>query len=133
MFRRLTHPLRRLRELLDRILGEMSALFDELYSHTGRPSIPPKYLLRALLLQTLFTVRSERQLMEQLDYNLLFRWLVGLGMEAPVWDRTVFSIDRDRLLCAEMAGEFFRRVLRLAEWQGFVSVRTWCCHHILVG
>ena len=116
-----THPLRRLHELLDRILGEMSGLFDERYSHTGRPSIPPEYLLRALLLQTLFTAHSERQLMEQLDYNLLFRWFVGLGIEAPVGDRTVFSINRDRLLCTEVAGEFFRRVLRLAEWQGFVS------------
>jgi transposase len=115
------HPLRRLRRLVDMILGNMSGLFDEVYSHTGRPSIPPEHLLRALLLQTLFTVRSERLLMEQLDYNLLFRWFVGLRMDAPVWDLTVFSINRDRLLSTDMAHEFFRRVLQLAEWQGFVS------------
>ena len=92
------HPLRRLRLLVDGILANMSALFDERYSHTGRPSIPPERLLRALLLQILFTVRSERLLMEQLDYNLLFRWFVGLSMDEVVWDRTVFSINRDRLL-----------------------------------
>lgn len=137
-----SHPLRRLRGLVDMILGEMGGLFDEVYSHTGRPSIPPEYLLRALLLQTLFTVRSERQLMEQLDYNLLFRWFVGLGMDAPVWDRTVFSINRDRLLCTEMAREFFQRVLQRAEWQGFVSdehfsvdgsmIEAWASHKSFV-
>jgi transposase len=136
------HPLRRLRGLVDEILGQMSPLFDEVYSHTGRPSIPPEHLLRSLLLQTLFTVRSERQLMEQLDYNLLFRWFVGLGMDAPVWDRTVFSINRDRLLCTEMAREFFKRVLHLAEWQGFVSdehfsvdgsmIEAWASHKSFV-
>ena len=136
------HPLRRLRQLVDMILGNMSGLFDECYSHTGRPSIPPEHLLRALLLQTLFTVRSERLLMEQLDYNLLFRWFVGLGMDAPVWDRTVFSINRDRLLSTEMAREFFRRVLQLAEWQGFVSdehfrvegslIEAWASHKSFV-
>lgn len=115
------HPLRRLRVLVDSILSSMSRRFDERYSHTGRPSIPPEQLLRALLLQTLFTVRSERLLMEQLEYNLLFRWFVGLGMDGAVWDRTVFSINRERLLSTEMAQEFFQRVLHLAEWQGFVS------------
>ena len=113
------HPLRRLRLLVDGILANMSTLFDERYSHTGRPSIPPERLLRALLLQILFTVRSERLLMEQLDYNLLFRWFVGLSMDEAVWDRTVFSINRDRLLCTDMGREFFQRVLYLAEWQGF--------------
>lgn len=136
------HPLRRLRQLVDMILGNMSGLFDEVYSHTGRPSIPPEHLLRALLLQTLFTIRSERLLMEQLDYNLLFRWFVGLGMDAPVWDRTVFSINRDRLLCTEMTREFFLRVLQLAEWQGFVSdehfsvdgsmIEAWASHKSFV-
>lgn len=99
----------------------MSALFDERYLRTGRPSIPPEQLLRALLVQILFTIRSERQLVEQLDYNRLFRWLVGLGMGDAVWDRTVFSINRDRLLDSDVARQFFRRVLHLAEWQGFVS------------
>jgi len=136
------HPLRRLRRLVDMILGNMSGLLDEVYSHTGRPSIPPEHLLRSLLLQTLFTVRSERLLMEQLDYNLLFRWFVGLGMDAPVWDRTVFSINRDRLLSTDMAREFFRRVLQLAEWQGFVSdehfsvdgsmIEAWASHKSFV-
>jgi len=133
------HPLR---GLVDVILANMSRLFDEVYSHTGRPSIPPEHLLRALLVQVLFTVRSERQLMEQLDYNLLFRWFVGLGMDAPVWDRTVFSLNRDRLLCTEMAREFFQRVLQLAEWQGFVSdehfstdssmIEAWASHKSFV-
>jgi transposase len=99
----------------------MSALFDERYSYTGRPSIPPEQLLRALLVQILFTIRSDRQLVEQLDYNLLFRWFVGLGMDDAVWDRTVFSINRDRLVDSDVARQFLRRVLHLAEWQGFVS------------
>ena len=102
-----------LRVLVDGILANMNTLFDERYSHTGRPSIPPEHLLRALLLQILFTVRSERLLMEQLDYNLLFRWFVGLSMDEAVWDRTVFSINRDRLLCTDMGREFFQRVLQL--------------------
>ena len=136
------HPLRRLQVLVNGILVSMSQLFDERYSHTGRPSIPPEQLLRALLLQILFTVRSERQLMEQLDYNLLFRWFVGLSMDDPIWDRTVFSINRDRLLCTDMAREFFDRVLYLAEWQGFVSdehfsvdgtlIEAWASHKSFV-
>ena len=136
------HPLRRLRVLVDAILANMSGLFDERYSHTGRPSIPPEHLLRALLLQTLFTVRSERLLMEQLEYNLLVRWFVGLGMDDAVWDRTVFSINRDRLLCTDMAREFFSRVLQLAEWQGFISdehfsvdgtmIEAWASHKSFV-
>jgi len=136
------HPLRRLQVLVNGILASMSQLFDDRYSHTGRPSIPPEQLLRALLLQTLFTVRSERQLMEQLDYNLLFRWFVGLSMDDLVWDRTVFSINRDRLLCTDMAREFFNRVLYLAEWQGFVSdehfsvdgtlIEAWASHKSFV-
>ena len=115
------HPLRRLRPLVDGILSSMNAQFDAVYSSTGRPSIPPERLLRALLLQILYTVRSERMLIEQLDYNLLFRWFVGLKMDEAVWDRTVFSANRDRLLSTEMAREFFQRVLYLAEWQGLVS------------
>lgn len=136
------HPLRRLRALVNGILVSMSKLFDARYSHTGRPSIPPEQLLRALLLQILFTVRSERQLMEQLDYNLLFRWFVGLGVDEPVWDRTVFSINRDRLLGTDLAREFFNRVLYLAEWQGFVSeehfsvdgtlIEAWASHKSFV-
>ncbi|WP_026603702.1 transposase [Methylomonas sp. 11b] len=85
------HPLRRLRLLVDGVLASMDGVFAERYSHTGRPSIAPEKLLRALLLQVLYTIRSERQLMEQLDYNLLFRWFVGLGIDDAVWERTVFS------------------------------------------
>ncbi|MFO1387026.1 MAG: IS5 family transposase [Chitinivorax sp.] len=135
------HPLRRLRLLVDGILANMSTLFDERYSHTGRPSIPPERLLRALLLQILFTVRSERLLMEQLDYNLLFRWFVGLSMDEAVWDRTVFSINRDRLLCTDMGREFFQRVLYLAEWQSVsdehfsvdgTMIEAWASHKSFV-
>lgn len=115
------HPLRRLKPVVDAILGSMNAEFDAVYSHTGRPSIPPERLFRALLLQILYTIRSERLLMEQLDYNLLFRWFIGLQIDDPLWDRTVFSVNRERLLSTEMARVFFQRVLLLAEWQGLAS------------
>lgn len=105
------HPLRRVREITDRLLGELSDLFDEMYSTMGRPSIAPEKLLRALLLQVLYTVRSERMLIEQLDYNLLFRWFVGLNMDDAVWDVTVFTKNRDRLLKAEVARKFFDLVV----------------------
>src|ERR1700758_816574 len=84
------HPLRRIRELVDAALAELSPRLDKLYACDGRPSIPPERLLRALLLQPFYTVRSERQLMEQISYNLLFRWFVGLSMDDPVWDATTF-------------------------------------------
>src|SRR6267154_2599903 len=92
------HPLRPLRRMVDTVLTELSPEFDALYSRVGRPSIPPEKLLRALLLQALYSVRSERQLMERLQYDLLFRWCVGLNMDEPVWDVTVFTKNRDRLL-----------------------------------
>ena len=92
------HPLRAMRPLVDAVLRELSPRFAELYSRVGRPSIPPEKLLRALLLQVLYTIRSERQLMEQLDYNLLFRWFVGLEMDDPVWNATIFTKNRERLL-----------------------------------
>ena len=97
------HPLRAIREMTDQILKQLSAEFDAMYSRRGRPSIPPEKLLRALLLQVLYTVRSERQLMEQLDYNLLFRWFVGLNMDDAVWDATVYTKNRQRLLEADVA------------------------------
>lgn len=109
------HPVRFLRTAIDEILSELSADFDQLYSTGGRPSIPPEQLLRALLLQILYTVRSERQLMEQLNYNLLFRWFVGLNMDDPVWDPTTFSKNRDRFLDGDIAAKFFSRVLGLAK------------------
>ena len=99
------HPLRPIRMLVDEVLKQMSARFDALYAGTGRSSIAPEMLLRATLLQAFFSVRSERQLMEQIDYNLLFRWFVGLPMDAQVWHATVFSHNRDRLLEADVARE----------------------------
>jgi transposase len=105
------HPLRQIRPLVNAALARLSPDFDELYSLTGRPSVPPEQLLRALLLQAFFTVRSERQLMEQLTYNILFRWFVGLSIEAPVWDVTVFTKNRDRLLEGDIAHGFLRAIL----------------------
>jgi transposase len=109
------HPLRRIRETVDEILRGMAKDFDSLYAKTGRPSVPPERLLRAVLLQIFYTVRSERLLMEQMDYNLLFRWSVGLEMDEPVWNHAVFSKNRERLLNQEVAQEFFRRVLAKAK------------------
>jgi transposase len=105
------HPLRQIRPLVNAALVRLSPDFDEIYSLTGRPSIPPEQLLRALLLQAFFTIRSERQLMEQLAYNILFRWFVGLSIEAPVWDVTVFTKNRDRLLEGDIAHGFLRATL----------------------
>jgi transposase len=115
------HPLRAIRTMADAALKEMSAGLDAIYSGLGRPSIPPERLLRALLLQVLYAVRSERLLMEQLDYNFLFRWFVGLGMDDPVWDATVFSKNRDRLLTGDVAQSFFAAVLGQARERGLLS------------
>jgi transposase len=109
------HPLRRVRALVDTVLEEMSPRLAKLYADVGRPSIAPERLLRALLLQIFYSVRSERLLMEQLDYNLLFRWFVGLAMDEPVWNHAVFSKNRERLLNEEMAEAFFERVLQRAK------------------
>jgi transposase len=109
------HALRPVREMVDGILKEMSGRFGRLYSDRGRPSIAPERLLRALLLQVFYSVRSERMLMEQLDYNLLFRWFVGMEMDEEVWDHAVFSKNRERLLNQEIAQAFFGRVLKLAK------------------
>jgi len=108
------HPLRPVREMVDTILKEMSPRFARLYSNLGRPSIAPERLLRALLLQIFYSVRSERLLMEQLDYNLLFRWFVGMEMDEEVWNHAVFSKNRERLLTEPIAQAFFQRVLRQA-------------------
>src|SRR5262245_54629444 len=115
------HPLRSLRALVDQVLKEMSPRFSRIYSSSGRPSIAPERLLRALLLQVLYSVRSERLLMEQLDYNLLFRWFVGLSMDDPVWDATVFCKNRDRLLDGEAAAKFMTGVLNLPQVQKLLS------------
>jgi transposase len=109
------HPLRAIRALVDGVLREMSPEFDGLYARVGRPSIPPERLLRAQLLQVFYSIRSERLLMEQLDYNLLFRWFVGMDMDEPIWAPTVFSKNRDRLLNQEIARSFFRRVVERAQ------------------
>src|SRR5690349_7770522 len=109
------HPLRAIRAMVDRALGEMSPLFDEMYSELGRPSIAPEKLLRAQLLQMLYSVRSERLLMEEIDYSVLFRWFVGMNMDEPVWDVTVFTKNRDRLLEHEVAKVFFAQVWNQAE------------------
>ena len=108
------HPLRGVRALVDAVLAEMSKDFDGLYSQVGRPSIAPERLLRALLLQVFYSVRSERLLMEQLNYNLLFRWFVGLEIDDAVWNHAVFSKNRDRLLNQDLAQKFFAQVKRQA-------------------
>ncbi|QHO75450.1 IS5/IS1182 family transposase [Bradyrhizobium sp. CCBAU 051011] len=115
------HPLRAIRELVDAALKDLSRSFDRLYAREGRPSIPPERLLRALLLQAFYTVRSERQLMEQLDYNLLFRWFVGLSADDTVWDATVFCKNRDRLLDGDIAAKFFASVLNLPQVSKLLS------------
>ncbi len=116
-----SHPLRKLRVVVNGVLDSMSGEFRPLYADTGRPSIAPEKLFGALLLQILYTVRSERLLMEQLDYNLLFRWFVGLSIDDPVWDASTFSANRERLLNQDMAREFFQRVLALAQWHKLSS------------
>ena len=115
------HPLRSIRALVDDALGALSGAFEALYWHLGRPSIPPERLLRALLLQAFYSVRSERLLMEQLDYNLLFRWFVGLGIDDPVWHPTAFTTNRDRLLEGEVAARFLAAVLDHARVRQLLS------------
>jgi transposase len=115
------HPLRAIRRITDGALERLSPRFGTLYINFGRPSIPPEKLLRALLLQALYTIRSERQLMEQLDYNLLFRWFVGLGMDDPVWVPTTFTKNRDRLLEGDIAAAFFEAVLIHADSERLLS------------
>lgn len=106
------HPLRAIRRLVEELLRGMNREFEGLYASTGRPSIAPERLMRAVLLQVFYSVRSERLLIEQLDYNLLFRWFVGLDMKEPVWNHAVFSKNRDRLLNQKIAQKFFQRVCR---------------------
>jgi transposase len=108
---RADHPLRKVRELVREVLGELNQTFGKLYSREGRPSIPPEQLLSALLLQVFYSIRSERQLMEQLDYNLLFRWFVGLSPDDPIWDPTVFTKNRERLQQGDVFQEFMAKLL----------------------
>jgi transposase len=115
------HPLRAVRAMTDAILGNMSPLFDAMYAEGGRPSIPPEKLLRAQLLQMFFSVRSERLLMEEIDYSILYRWFVGLNLDEPVWDATTFTKNRDRLLEAAVAKEFLAQVVEQARGAGLIS------------
>jgi transposase len=115
------HPLRPIRVMVDEALKEMSARFDEIYGDEGRKSIPPERLLRALLLQMLYTVRSERLLIEQLQYKMLFRWFVGLSANEPVWHPTVFSKNRERLVDAVVSEEFFSLIVQQARSRKLLS------------
>jgi len=115
------HPLRAIRAMADLALWSMSSRFDEMYSQTGRPSIPPEKLLRAQLLQMLYSIRSERLLMEEIDYSVLFRWFVGMNMDEPVWDVTVFTKNRDRLLDGDVAREFLCEVVKQAQEKKLTS------------
>ena len=115
------HPLRPIQIMVDNALFDLAPLFKEMYSHTGRPSIPPEQILRALLLQIFYSIRSERMLVEQLEYNLLFRWFVGLSMDDDVWNHSVFSKNRDRLIKHDVATKFFETIRRQAERAGLLS------------
>ena len=133
-----THPLRRIRAVVDEALEVLSPDFDGMYAQSGRPSIAPEKLLRALLLQAFYSVRSERQLMEQLDYNLLFRWFVGLSMDAPIWDASSFSKNRDRLLAGDVAQRLLSAIIEQPRVQALMSdehfsvdgtlIQAWASH-----
>ena len=136
------HPLRKLRAVVDLLPATLDDEFNALYARRGRDSIPPERLLRASLLQILFSLRSERQLVEHLDFNLLYRWFVGLTMDDEVWDHSTFSANRDRLLNERISRLFFERVLLLAEWKDWVSdehfsvdgtlIQAWAAHKSFV-
>src|SRR5262247_103471 len=115
------HPLRAIRTMVDEALANLSPIFDKMYAKGGRPSIPPEQLLRALLLQMLYSVRSERLLVEEIDYNILYRWFVGLNLDDEVWDATTFTKNRNRLLEAEVAKDFLRQVVVQAQEKGWTS------------
>jgi transposase len=115
------HPLRKIKEITDSVLEEMDKEFNALYSHTGRPSVPPEMLLKSLFLQILYGIRSERLLLEQIDFNFLYRWFVGLKADAPIWDESVFSKNRVRLFEGEIADRLFEKVIALAQKKNLVS------------
>ena len=115
------HPLRTIRAMVDEVLKQLSPRFDTMYAKVGRPSIPPEQLLRAQLLQMLYSIRSERLLMEEIDYNLLFRWFVGLNADDEVWDATTFTKNHDRLLEADVAKEFLAQVIEQARGKVLTS------------
>jgi len=109
------HPLRPIRIMADKALASLSQEFDRLYSHTGRPSVPPEVLLKSLLLQILFSIRSNRQLVEQLSYNILFRWILGVSLEDRIWDHSTFSQNQGRLIGTDIAGQFLQKILAQAK------------------
>jgi transposase len=115
------HPIRPFKTMVNEILSAMDTEFDKLYADGGRPSIAPEYLLRASILQILYSIRSERQLMDQIDFNILFRWFVGLSVDAPVWDHSTFTKNRDRLLASDIAKLFFSKVVERARRKKFLS------------
>jgi len=115
------HPLRRIKQMADAALKELSPIFEQMYSPLGRPSIPPERLLKASLLMALYTIRSERMFCEQLDYNLLFRWFLDMELDEPSFDHSSFTANRDRLLEHEIAGDFFRRIVAQAQARGLLS------------
>lgn len=115
------HPIRPFRQMVNEILKDMDCEFDAIYADSGRPSIAPEYLLRASILQILYTIRSERQLMDQIDFNILFRWFVGLGLDTQVWDHSTFTKNRDRLLESEVTKIFFAKVVERARKKKFLS------------
>ncbi len=115
------HPLRSIRRLVSIVLDQFADAFRQLYSTAERPSIPPEKLLRAMLLQVLYSLRNEQLLMEQLDYNVLFRWFVGLSLDDAVWNHSVFARSRDQMLVSEVAADFFREVRDLARKEGLLS------------
>lgn len=115
------HPIRKMRKLVDEALANLDAVFDEMYADGGRPSIPPERLIRASLLQVFYSIRSERQLMEQLDYNLLFRWFVGLSVDEPVWNPSTFSKNRDRLAQADIGRRLFEEIVEMARRRSLTS------------
>jgi transposase len=115
------HPLRAVRRVVDEALGQLSPLFAAMYSATGRPSIPPEKLLRALLIPMLYSIRSERLLMEEIDYSVLLRWFVGMNLDEEVWDPTTFTKNRERLLDAEVAREFLSQIVKQAREKGWTS------------
>jgi transposase len=127
-----THPLRVIKGIVDDVLASLDGEFAQLYEDTGRQSIAPERLLRASLLQAFYSVRSERQLMEQIDYNLLFRWFIGVGIDDAIWDHSTFSKNRDRLLGADVAAKFLQAVLRHAKVKRFLSDDHFCVDGTLI-
>ena len=115
------HPLRPIRVMADKALNSLSKEFDQMYSHTGRPSVPPEVLLKSLLLQILFSIRSNRQLVEQLSHNILFRWFLGVSLEDRIWDHSTFSQNQERLIGTDIAGQFLQKILEQAKESHLLS------------